>query len=247
VAEANEPFFSDEGFYQWFLARESSFRRRYRQDLAAIASRAGIGRLLDVGCGCGVFLDEARAAGWQVAGVEAAAKAAEIARSRFGLDVRVGTLEKLDLPRESFDAITFFDVLEHLPDPLATLQHARVLLRPNGVLVAQSPNFASVMRCLLGERWRWYFLPNHLHHFTPRTLRHLLAACGLVVERVSTFDIPEEFAANLCEGAALGRPRLFRHAAVRRAVRLLVRTGSPAWSRIGFGGLIRAFARRVEP
>ncbi|MGH7822883.1 MAG: class I SAM-dependent methyltransferase, partial [Candidatus Binatia bacterium] len=197
LSATNEPFFSNEDFHRWFLDNEPVFRERSRRDLDELARFANPGRLLDVGCGVGLFLDEARRCGWQVQGLEASAAPGRIARERFGLPVITATIADAGLPDRSFDVVTFFDVLEHLPDPRAALDRAARILRPGGLLVAQSPNLQSLMARLTGEQWRWYFLPQHLHHFTPSTLGRLLCATGLRPVRVRTLDSIDEFAANL--------------------------------------------------
>jgi 2-polyprenyl-3-methyl-5-hydroxy-6-metoxy-1,4-benzoquinol methylase len=241
VSDTNEPFFSSKDFNEWFLERESVFRERYRRDLARIAELSPPpGRLLDVGCGPGLFLDEARGRGWEVEGVEASPVPASIARERFGLAVHTGVLEEAPLAEESFDVITFFDVLEHLPAPRAVLGRARRLLKRGGLLVAQSPNLASLMANLTAERWRWYFLPQHLHHFTPATLGRLLRSERLEPVRTTTWDVPEEFVANLQDRFAW----LGGRAWLRRGLRVGLAFGSRAWGAAGWGGLVQVFARK---
>ncbi|MGH7856048.1 MAG: class I SAM-dependent methyltransferase [Candidatus Binatia bacterium] len=247
VSPTNEAFFSSSQFNEWFLAHAEELRRRYREDLDQIAELVPPGRLLDVGCGPGLLLDEARRRGWSVQGVEASEAPAAIARERFSLPVFSGPLEEAPLPAESFDAVTFFDVLEHVPDPRRVLDHAVRLLRPGGLLVAQSPNLESLMARLTGEKWRWYFLPQHLHHFTPATMEKLLRTAGLVPVRTLTWDAHEEFAANLQDRFATLRGASRARTLLRRGVRVGLRIGSRFWERLGWGGLVRVFARKEIP
>ena len=109
--------------------------RRYgmwKQTRAAEWFQRG-GRLLDVGCGTGVFLEEAQRSGrWEVVGIEPAEKAAAYARKALGVTIHEGRFSDIDLPVNSFDTITMWNVLEHLEYPIADLRRAYQLLRENG-------------------------------------------------------------------------------------------------------------------
>jgi 2-polyprenyl-3-methyl-5-hydroxy-6-metoxy-1,4-benzoquinol methylase len=137
------------------------------------------GKLLDVGCHIGVFLDVARSVGWQVAGVEPSRWAAERARSK-GLDVIEGTLETAGLQENLFDVVTMWDVVEHVADPLTELKRAHRMLRPDGLLALSTMNVEALFPRLAGRRWPWY-MQMHLYYFTPRTLRAMLEQAGFEV------------------------------------------------------------------
>ena len=141
------------------------------------------GRLLDVGCGAGYFLDAAREAGWQVQGVELSSAAASVGREQLGLDIFQGTLADAAFPDASFDVLTLFEVLEHLRDPGAVLAEARRILKPGGLLVVQVPNDVEAYRAWLSRsdnRW-WVIPPLHLFYFTEPTLRRWLESFGMDV------------------------------------------------------------------
>jgi len=142
------------------------------------------GRLLDVGCGSGWYLARMRRLGWQVRGVEPDEAAACRAREIHHLDVLTGDLSHPDLPAAGFDAVTFWHVLEHVPEPRATLARARELLRPGGLLVAQVPHAAGCCAQLFGSDWLGLDLPRHLTHFSDRTLRRILRGAGFRVLRI---------------------------------------------------------------
>jgi SAM-dependent methyltransferase len=158
--------------------REGLIRRELRR--VQRLARAG-SKLLDVGCGTGDFLDIARRAGFQVTGVEFAGPAAEYARDQRGLEVRLGTLGEADLPSGSFDVVTLWHVLEHVPDPVTTLREAHRLLTPGGLLVVQVPNFGSLQAQTFKNRWYGLDVPRHLHHFTPGSLGEALRRGGFAL------------------------------------------------------------------
>jgi len=141
------------------------------------------GRLLDVGCGWGFFLTAARQRGWEPAGLEPLAGHAIYARATTGAAVLTDVLHDDSFPTESFDAVTAFQVFEHLPDPAGDLQRLWRFLKPGGILLIEVPNIATWSVALLGKRHR-HFVPDHLTFFSPRTLRALLEKHGFEVLEV---------------------------------------------------------------
>jgi SAM-dependent methyltransferase len=137
----------------------------------------GRGRYLDVGCGSGGALGVASALGWQVAGIEVDAAAAEKAR-RFGGRVHAGDLLEAPFAPGEFDVITALHVLEHVPDPVAAMRRMLGWLAPGGLLVVEVPNAGGLGARLFGRAWSGLELPRHLSHFTPATLEQVVTRAG---------------------------------------------------------------------
>ncbi len=211
VAVANPPapeelaiiYSDDAGYHEdWADPTSDAVRRERemaRRQLDAVhgASAPGIGgTLLDVGCSVGLFLEEARAAGWDVRGVEFNESTARAARQLRGLDVITGSLENADLDDASFDVVTLWDVLEHVPDPLATLRAAARVLDPGGSLWIETPNIDGLFPRVsyrAGRRldyWPHPEPPHHLFQFSPRSLAYTLRAAGFEVASETTRAIP---------------------------------------------------------
>lgn len=138
-------------------------------------------RLLDVGCSTGIFLDHMRAQGWQVHGVELNPEPARAARQHFGLEIYVGQIQDAGFPSGSFEVLTFWDVLEHTLDPLATLSEASRVLVEEGLLFLTLPHWESLDRRLFRMAWIGYDAPRHLFAFPRPTLRGLLRRSGFEV------------------------------------------------------------------
>lgn len=136
------------------------------------------GRLLDVGCGSGKFLNSMQLAGWEVEGIDFDAKAANSAFAKYGIQVCIGTLESIRYTDNYFDAITMSHVIEHVPDPVALLQECHRILKPGGYLVAITPNINSWGHQKFGNNWRGLEPPRHLHLFSPNTLRECARKAG---------------------------------------------------------------------
>jgi 2-polyprenyl-3-methyl-5-hydroxy-6-metoxy-1,4-benzoquinol methylase len=136
-------------------------------------------RLLDVGFGDASFLRFMDAAGWDAAGLEVDQAAVSAARSA-GLQVAVGTLEDALYEPESFDAITLSHVIEHLHDPVGSLQACFRLLRGNGVLWLATPNLDSPGHRRFGRHWFGLDPPRHLVLFDLRTIDQTLRKAGFV-------------------------------------------------------------------
>ena len=154
----------------------------------ALTSGAGGKTVLDVGCGDGRFLAALSARGAAgVTGLETDPVAAKLARRRTGGPVLETALEDAGLPDAAFDLISLLHVLEHVPDPRATLTQARRVLRPSGALFLALPNAASLEAAVFGRAWYHLDLPRHLWGFGPRTLTRLLEETGFDVETVQFF------------------------------------------------------------
>jgi SAM-dependent methyltransferase len=173
----------------------STGARAVHQRLTAAAVPGN--RFLDVGCGNGQLIYHLARLGWQVRGVDLNPDTVATA-CESGLDVIAGDLESCHWPAGSFDAIYMGDLIEHVPDPLRTLQLATRLLNTGGLLMIRTPNAGSSFATStlktwsrLGLPWPHSEAPYHLHEFTPKGLSTLVRRAGLgVVELRCTGRTP---------------------------------------------------------
>lgn len=144
-------------------------------------------RALDVGCGRPTFLRALRAAtGWKATGLDTsdAGWADDDPGVWSGLDLRVGEVEETNLPRDSFDLITLWHVLEHVSDPLPFLERLGELAHPGSALVVEVPDHASWPRRLQKESWIGYDTPRHAVAYEPQTLSKTLEKAGWRVQQL---------------------------------------------------------------
>ncbi len=170
--------FVEENEDKW---RAITAAERY-QDLLRATSLSS-GRLLEIGCATGDFLYAAHAS-FQVTGVEADEAACAMTQAR-GFDCFNGTIFAAKFPAESFDIVTLYHVIEHVPSPIRVLQEIHRVLRPNGFVIIETPNIDTIWYRLLRARWR-QFIPDHKFFFTPATLERSCAQNSFaIVERRS--------------------------------------------------------------
>jgi SAM-dependent methyltransferase len=181
----------DPGLYE---AEASGRARTAARHLKIVQRYLPPGRVLDVGCASGLFLRLAQNAGWQVVGLEpseALFEKASTAVEGRGEVYRL-TLEEADLAPATFDAVTIWDVLEHVPDPLGFMKTCRSLLKPKGHLFLNIPNLDSKEARWLGTQWP-LLLAEHLNYFNPPSLRLCGEKAGIewldLGQRPSSFSI----------------------------------------------------------
>jgi SAM-dependent methyltransferase len=178
-----EGYFSGERAdgYADYRGSEHILRREFSHTIEYIRKFRDGGRLLDIGCAYGFFLQEAQQF-YDVSGIEIAADAAEFCRQR-GLNAITGIADEYTLaPLGTMDVIVMLDVIEHLPDPRQTLTLCYQHLAPGGIIVVTTGDFASLCARLMGRHWRLMTPPQHLWFFTPKSIERLAQSAGLHLE-----------------------------------------------------------------
>jgi SAM-dependent methyltransferase len=164
----------------------------YELWLDALEAAHEPGRLLDVGCGTGLFLAVARRRGWKPFGIDDCAEATRHAREHFGLEIWDGEFGDFASGERRFDAITGWDILEHSRAPVELLQAMRRCLAPGGVVGLSTPNQRSILDAVAGSFYRLtggrlraplekFYIDQHFAYFTEETLSHALGRAGLAL------------------------------------------------------------------
>ncbi|MBL7132257.1 MAG: class I SAM-dependent methyltransferase [Candidatus Omnitrophica bacterium] len=147
--------------------------------------------LLDIGCGIGHLLYVAKKMNWQAKGIDRAPYAVDICK-KFNINAECSDLLNLDLEDGYYDAITMFEVLEHLTHPKEYLLKVYDVLRKGGIFIMTTPNFNCLTRVLLQKRWSCID-EEHLFYFNPKTISLLLKKCNfrIIDFRVKNITLPE--------------------------------------------------------
>jgi SAM-dependent methyltransferase len=180
------------GNLESYAAKVERQKPRNLRRLRRFARYRQTGNFLELGCNAGIVIAAARDAGWRAHGVDIAVAATTYARETLGLEVYCGTLAEAAYADDYFDVVYSNSVLEHLEHPFANLLEARRILRPGGVFYADTVNWDSYTRRILGTGWRYIDPIDHVHLYTPRNVRELARRAGFEVERIWTTGVRVE-------------------------------------------------------
>lgn len=161
-----------------YVSQESGRMATFKNSVKKIKKYIQTGRLLDIGAASGIFVKAAKDEGFDAYGVEPSKWMCEFAKKHYDVEVYPGTLEEKNFTSCSFDVITMWDVLEHVPDPMATLKEAHRILKPGGYMIINYPNIDDPLAKIFGRKW-WFLLSIHLFYFTEKTLGMYLQKLGL--------------------------------------------------------------------
>lgn len=189
-------YFWSPGEKSWLGMLESAYRDFVLRDHVSFFRRCvpHTGKVLEIGCGTGAFLNRLQGYRYSVGGVERSRHAADLARQFYGLDIFCGTLEQFQ-PVERYDAVCAFHVLEHIPSPGGFLGRVRDLLGEKGIFVVQVPNWESWQARFFRKRWYGLDPPRHVVNYGARNLKATLRRYGFAVTRERHFSLRDNAAA----------------------------------------------------
>lgn len=183
--------YSKDYYKPWGLDTDSSAVAEMKiatfdDKLSVVERFAKKGRVLDIGCATGFFLEAANKKGWEVFGVEISPYSAAIAQERFGKDrVFNGPLEAASYPEESFDAVFMSDLVEHIKELDPFLREVFRIVRTNGVIAIVTPDIESLSYRLMGRSWP-HLKMEHLYYFSPSSIKALLEKHGFKPVHISS-------------------------------------------------------------
>lgn len=177
------------GYYD-YAEQESTLRATFRRLLSNLKKRGLTGgALLDVGCGYGYLLEEARGLFSLRVGTELSPQAADHAKANAD-DIYPGGVEHIP-PMARFDCIIAAHVIEHVYDPKSFIARLSVHLNPRGKMVIATPDMGSVWRRLLGARWPSFKIPEHVNFLDRKSLARLMKLAGL--SNITLLPYPHAF------------------------------------------------------
>jgi 2-polyprenyl-3-methyl-5-hydroxy-6-metoxy-1,4-benzoquinol methylase len=157
------------------ILQSYGFHKRYR----LIAKYISSGRILDIGCASGDFLEYMlQFPEWDLVGLEPITQAANLAREHLNVKIINNTLTDHTFGDEKFDVVTFWHVFEHVEDPITTLTVVNEILHGDGIVVITLPILKSIDHWIFGKYWIGFELPRHLHFFSKEKMLELLTLTG---------------------------------------------------------------------
>lgn len=196
----------DAAYFDLYRRRRDFRLRRGEARLVSIELTKAPGRLLDIGCSLGYFVEAANARGWDASGIDISSHASMEAR-RMGLDVSAGVLEDAAYPDESFDCITMWDVLEHVTDPTRHMLEVRRILKKDGLVVIGTPDLGHALFRMKREHWRHLKPTEHIFYFRKSSIRLLLEKTGFSIVQPPVIG-GRTFPGSVCAALRAGLSRL---------------------------------------
>ena len=184
--------YDNEYYSDWIDQQRPKRMGMWQKRLNKINRAKPAGRLLDIGCGEGLFIKIAQENGWDVEGTEISEYASKVASEATDKQIWHGELWGANYPAASFDVVTIWHVLEHMADPIRTLREARRVLKKDGLCIVAVPNVNDLIMqlayLLVRRKKQVLFTPDdkelHLFHFSRRTLQSFLRQAGFKSVRI---------------------------------------------------------------
>lgn len=172
-----------EGYYKSKNIFKKLISKVLIRNLMIVVPKERKGRLLDIGCGSGEFLNQMKGFGWEVYGVEINSEAVGTGK-RKGLNIFCGELGGADFPDNFFDVVVLNQTLEHVYSPSAYLKETHRILKPEGSLIIGVPNIDCIERKIFKEYWHGLDVPRHIYFFSISSLRRYLERHEFEIERI---------------------------------------------------------------
>lgn len=207
--ESEEYFSHDTGNTSVFASAYKIARRiALRRKTSLVKNHTAGNKILDIGCGTGEFLKVCKKEGFDVTGIEPNEKAATFAKEVNQIPVfSEEHLEKL--PANSFDVITLWHVLEHVPDLNERMRTVKRLLKEMGTIIIAVPNASSPDALHYGKFWAAYDLPRHLYHFNPESFDHLARRHEFRISQILPMKMDAFYISLLSEKYLKGKSDIF--------------------------------------
>ena len=180
--EKNYETIEDRDYLKSKEARTETFKR----DLREIEKYKKKGKILDIGCGPGLFLKVAKDNEWEDYGVELSKWAFDYGKN-MGVNIINKRLEKVKFNDEFFDVITLWDVIEHVENPSGLLLEIKRILKNDGIIVLNTPNIGSAFAKIMGKRW-WNLMGMHIYYFDKKTIIKILEKNGYKIIKIKSYS-----------------------------------------------------------
>lgn len=211
-----EAYFSrcEDTGYEDYSFQEKSLRMTFRRFLNELKRhRMTSGRLLEIGCGYGYFLEEAKSFFSSLAGTELSEKAGTLAKQKTGADIFIGTVDSLPPHFKDFDIIVLINVIEHIYAPVNFLSDIKKRLNSSGTIIIATPDIGSFWYRIMKKNWPSFKIPEHVAFYAEKTLKSLLERSGF--QHMNRISFPHAFPFGLITSKfGLKAPGAIRHKTV---------------------------------
>src|SRR3989338_242428 len=197
-----------------YFDSEKQFKNIFQKRVRLIGKFRKPGTALEIGSSSGLMLSLLKNSGWEVAGIEPSKEACKVSRKR-GITPLNKSFENSKFNKETFDLVIMNHVLEHMENPNDILERINGILKKDGMLLVDVPNFESLSAKIWGSNWKYILPQEHKWHFTLKSLSYLLTGTGLKIIYAETHSGVWEYASpakELFESLTGGKKRFFGEA-----------------------------------
>ncbi|MBK7883995.1 MAG: class I SAM-dependent methyltransferase [Chitinophagaceae bacterium] len=171
------------GLINWLYHQVRKKTLRSKRNIITKATGLRNGKVLDIGCGTGAFLNTMKHFGWSVTGLEPDADARKIAAELYQVSPQLPEV-LFDFPSLTYNAVTMWHVLEHVHNLHGYLKQISNVLKDDGVLFIAVPNYTAKDAQIYQEHWAAYDVPRHLYHFSPNSMKKILLQHGMQIKKI---------------------------------------------------------------
>lgn len=192
--------FYDNKYIAGYTRRKTELKKRFREYLKLIEKYKQGGTILDIGCGMGYFIQVASVLNnhsWIAIGLEQDGRLIRRAHEFIKQRIVLGKMSALPFKQNLFDCVTCFDVLEHNAKLSKNLSEIKRVLKKDGLLVIQAPNYKSLMAYITGREWDWWATPDHVLHFSYDFLVNYLEQNDFMILKKFTYERTADFLLNI--------------------------------------------------
>ena len=189
-----------EKMYHWVR----SYMLSKKMSIVDTHTKSDAKKVLDIGCGTGDFLAMAKKYKWEIEGIEPDAQARKIAAEKTETEIHTNDWLS-EIPDNSFDAVTMWHVLEHVPNLSAQTQTLKRIIKPNGSIFIAVPNFKSHDATHYKELWAAYDVPRHIWHFSQKSIKSLFGKENMKIVKILPMKFDAYYVSLLSEKHKTGK------------------------------------------
>lgn len=180
-------------YFKPYVESDSEKQSIFNKRIKWLQQHVSSGKILDIGCETGIFLEIMRGRGWEIYGAEFSEIACNYAKERLGKTVFCGEVKDAHFADDTFDVVTLWHTLEHLTNPLEVLHESRRILRPGGMLFIEVPNIRFIRNYILNMLGikKYFFFKEHVIHFSQTTLAAAVKAAGFAIIEITAGDVTD--------------------------------------------------------
>lgn len=183
----NESYYKDGGYYQDYIRNGENYVYSFKKRIEVLSGFLNPGStVLDIGCAYGFFLEVASEAGYKAEGIEVNKYMVENVKNRLNIPCYLCEALTDFKSDKKYDCISFFDSIEHMENPRASVAKAGEMMDEGGLLVITTPNIGSIAGRLMGKYWPHITPEEHIYYFTTKSLTDMLSGCGFKVVHMSS-------------------------------------------------------------